>query len=356
MNVLRTSALVLPLFATLLVSCHSTSAPPPLPVAIVPAALSTGTATLAQYVSTGDVQPVHDPSLIRQGSEYYAFSSDAVGQSPGSDLPIRCSSDLVFWKACGHVFDAPPAWVIAKVPLLSILWAPDVSYFHGFYHVYYAGSTFSSQQSVIGLVTNTTLDAADPAYRWVDQGEVLESNYGDDFNAIDPNILVDTDGRVWLSYGSYWSGIKQREIEPSTGRLSESGTRYDLAARPDTPSHPIEGASLIRHDGYYYLFVSVDYCCNVDYLTDNYKEAVGRSTSPNGPFLDQQGNAMLEGGSTLLLVRTPRWLAPGGGTAYKDASTGESILIFHALDLTRAGEPSLWTMPISWVNDWPSLA
>ena len=304
---------------------------------------------------SGNTRPVRDPSIMRQGSTYYIFSTDPMGQY-ANNLPIRCSQDRVNWTACGHVFDQPPAWVTKRVPGMQGLWAPDISYFNGLYHVYYAGSTLGSQASVIGLVTNTTLDPADPAYAWVDQGEVLESSSADDFNAIDPNILVDADGRVWLNYGSYWTGIKQHEIDASTGHLSSTNpVRYDLAERPYTPIDPIEGSSLVARNGYYYLFVSMDYCCNPSYLTDNYKEAVGRATSPHGPFVDMSGTPMLSGGGTVLLASTPQWIAPGGGTVYMDRQSGAATLVFHALDASQNGAAALWVLPMSWTNDWPSF-
>lgn len=188
----------------------------------------------------------------------------------------------------------------------------------------------------------------------MDQGEVLGSAPGDDFNAIDPNILADTDGSVWLTYGSYWSGIKQRRIDPSTGALSAADTtRYDLATRPGVPNNPIEGASLIRHNSYYYLFVSVDYCCNANLQTDNYKEAVGRSTSPHGPFTDEKGTSMQNGGGTVILQGDGSWNAPGGGTAYLDTVSGDSLIVFHALKMTENGATYLWLKNISWQNDWP---
>jgi beta-xylosidase len=61
----------------------------------------------------------------------------------------------------------------------------------------------------------------------------------------------------------------------------------------------------VARNGYYYLFVSMDYCCNPSYLTDNYKEAVGRATSPHGPFVDMSGTPMLSGGGTVP-SRVPR--------------------------------------------------
>lgn len=312
---------------------------------------------LTSYSLTGDTQPVHDPSIIRQGSTYYAFTTDVIGLPASNYLPIRCSQDKINWTSCGSIFPkAMPSWVVAKVPGIIGLWAPDISYFSGEYHVYYAGSTLGSQQSVIGLVTNTTLDPTDPNYKWVDRGEVLESNPGNDFNAIDPNILVDTDGQIWITYGSYWSGIKQREIDPATGMLlAGDPTRYNLATRPGVPIDPIEGASLVHHGDYYYLFVSVDYCCNQDIATDNYKEAVGRSTSPHGPFVDESGTPMMNGGGTVLLQSDSTWCGTGGATAYLDASNGDSMIIFHALKMSENGAMYMWLKNLNWVNDWPVI-
>ena len=311
---------------------------------------------LVAYSLNGNTLPVLDPSVIRQGSMYYAFSTDVAGVPSSGSLPIRCSQDKVNWTLCGSVFPAGmPAWIEQKVQGVTGLWAPDVSYFNDEYHVYYNGSTLGSQQTVIGLATNITLDVSDPAYRWVDRGLVLQSKAGDDFNALDPNIFIDSDGSIWLNYGSYWSGIKQSEIDPETGLLASNSTRHDLAARPAVFDNAIEGASLIRHGGYYYLFVSVDHCCEPATAQDNYKQAVGRSTSPHGPFLDEAGTPMMIGGGTVLLQGDETWNAPGGGTAYVDPSSGESLLIFHAQDLRQGGTPHVWVKPLQWTNDWPGF-
>lgn len=312
---------------------------------------------LASYTQTGDTDPVLDPSIIRQGSTYYAFSTDVAGYPGRGNLPIHCSQDKVNWAACGWVFPAGmPAWIRPKIPGVIGLWAPDISYFDGEYHLYYNGSMLHTQQTVIGLVTNTTLDPTDPEYNWIDRGMVLESKPGDDFNALDPTILVDSDNSVWMTYGSYWSGIKQRQIEPGTGKLLVSNpTRYDLATRPGVPNNPIEGASLIHRGSYYYLFVSVDYCCEQNNAYNNYKQAVGRSTSPHGPFVDEIGTPMMSGGGTVLLKGDRRWNAPGGGTAFFDSEKGESLIIFHAHDLTKNNTPYQWVKSLDWVNDWPVI-
>jgi arabinan endo-1,5-alpha-L-arabinosidase len=310
---------------------------------------------MASYTLTGDTLSVHDPSVIRQGSTYYVFSSDVTGQSPNSFLSIRCSQDEVNWTPCGSVFTQIPAWVRQKVPGAMYLWAPDISYFGGLYHVYYAGSTAGSQLSVIGLATNTTLDATDPNYKWVDAGEVLESAPGDDFNAIDPNILIDPTGAIWLAYGSYWTGIKQIQIDPRTAAPAPDAAIVSLATRPNVVNDPIEGASIVHHGNFYYLFVSVDYCCNANPATDDYKEMVGRSARPQGPFVDTDGTPMMSGGGTVILQSEGVWNAPGGGTAYVDSQSGESMIVFHALNMTDNAMPYLWVKHIAWQNDWPVL-
>jgi beta-xylosidase len=125
---------------------------------------------------------------------------------------------------------------------------------------------------------------------WIEE-RVLASTSGDDFNAIDPNILVDTDLTVWLTYGSYWSGIKQAKIDPLTGKLSDTDRQiYTLASRPQSVRKVIEGASIVHHGDYYYLFLSTGFCCKANYLDDDYEQILGRSHSAHGPFVDMSGD------------------------------------------------------------------
>ena len=219
------------------------------------------------------------------------------------------------------------------MPASPDLWAPDISYFNGKYHLYYAASIFTTNESGIGLATNTTLDPNDPNYNWVDEGEILSSR-GDtsNLNAIDPNIFVDDDGRVWLTYGSYGPGIFQQEVDRETGHLVAGGPIYHLAERADRPAGPIEGASIIHHGKYYYLFASADFCCGQNPADTDYKEVMGRSTSVHGPFLSMLGHPMLQGYATVLLSQNSRWLSAGGGSAYIDPANGDTTIAFHAFN------------------------
>jgi arabinan endo-1,5-alpha-L-arabinosidase len=311
---------------------------------------------------TGDYPGTHDPSIGREGNKYYVF---ATGFAPGGgQFAIRCSDNLTDWKLCGHVFDDIPAWIHKTSPGTKELWAPDISYFNGKYHLYYAYSLFGVNTSGIALATNETLDPKSPKYHWKDEGLVLRSTAADDFNAIDPNIVLDGHGQPWLSLGSFWSGIKMREIDAATGKLSDADTRtYALASRkppakpePAKPGLPpdweaIEAPFVIHHEGYYYLFVSFDLCCRG--LKSSYRTMVGRSKQVTGPYVDREGVAMLDGGGTPLLAANRRWLGPGGESVLQRPEG--DIIVFHAYD-AATGKPALQISSLAWKNGWPSAA
>ena len=166
----------------------------------------------------GDVMGAHDPSMIREGETYYVFTT---GKSPaGGQLAIRCSSDLIHWRHCGQVFEAVPVWIKQRSPGTRDLWAPDISYSGGRYHLYYAYSLFGKNTSGIALATAQTLDPNSPLHGWHDEGLVLESIAADDYNAIDPNYIEDATHHAWLAFGSFWTGIKMRSLDAATGKLS----------------------------------------------------------------------------------------------------------------------------------------
>src|SRR6266702_432900 len=164
------------LVSSFLLGCASVAAPAPLPklegnLSYAPAAST----TLTGYALTGSTQPLHDPSIIRQGSTYYVFTSDWFGLPPGNYLPIRCSQDEVNWTSCGSVFQQIPAWVQSKVPGAIALWAPDISYFNGLYHLCSARTTAGTERYVIRRAKRTAQDASTPTYKTLDAGKALEA-------------------------------------------------------------------------------------------------------------------------------------------------------------------------------------
>lgn len=306
--------------------------------------LSSATAQQLQ----GDIRQVHDPTIIKEGDTFYLFSTRA-------GIAIRCSRDLVSWRLCGDVFAHLPGWAVTDVPGLRGIWAPDISYFNGKYHLYYSASTFGSNRSSIGLATNQTLDPASDKYRWEDHGKVISSQTTDDWNAIDPNIVLDENGEPWLSFGSFWSGIKMRKIDRATGRLSTSDTKlYSLASRPRSAQLPgaIEAPVIVRHKDYYYLFVSFDFCCRG--VNSTYNIRVGRSKRVTGPYVDRQGRDMMDEGGTILISGGKRWRGPGHCTILH-TKDGDK-LVYHAYDADAKGASTLRIAPIVWdASGWPTV-
>jgi arabinan endo-1,5-alpha-L-arabinosidase len=310
---------------------------------------------------SGDYQDTHDPSIMKDGDTWYVF---ATGFSPQhGQMAIRCSKDLEEWKHCGQVLTDIPDWIKKESPGTKELWAPDISYYNGLFHLYYAYSLFGKNTSGIALLTNKTLDPASPNYHWNDEGLVLRSTEHDDFNAIDPNLIIDGSGKAWLAFGSFWSGIKMRRIDPATGKLStEDTTTYSLASRerpanaapapPDLPANwqAVEAPFMIRHGHYYYLFVSWDLCCRG--LKSTYRTMVGRSRQVTGPYLDQTGKPMKDGGGTPVLEANQRWLGPGGESLYMVKK--QMIMVFHAYD-AKTGKPALQISTVGWKDGWPRV-
>jgi arabinan endo-1,5-alpha-L-arabinosidase len=311
---------------------------------------------------SGDYPFTHDPSIAREGDTYYVFATTMKADE--GQFPIRCSHDLLAWKLCGHVFDSIPAWIREASPSTRNLWAPDISYFEGKFHLYYAYSAFGVNTSGIALATNETLNPESPKYRWQDDGLVLKSTRADDYNAIDPNISFDKNGHPWLSFGSFWSGIKMRRIDAVTGKPSSADPKlYSLAARarpalpePPKPGLPadwqaIEAPFVVRHGDFYYLFVSFDLCCRG--TRSNYRTMVGRAHRITGPYVDEQGKPMLEGGGTQLLAGNSRWLGPGGESILQRPEG--DIIVFHAYDAVT-GKPALQISTLTWKGGWPHAA
>jgi len=290
----------------------------------------------------------HDPTVIKQGRYYYSIITGDIATR--TYLPIRRSTDLLHWTLLGTVFTTPPAWVVAELGVTpGDFWAPDINFFDGEYHLYYAASSFGTNNSVIGLATNRTLDPSSADYRWVDRGMVIRSRTTDNVNAIDPDVVFDAHGSPWLSFGSFWDGIKMRRLDRATGLLSAADTTlYPLASRGGAS---IEGPSIVRRGRYYYLFASLDFCCRG--VNSDYRLVVGRSTSLAGPYVDRDGVAMLDGGGTDLLRGYNEFRGPGGGDVFTDGHA--DYLAHHYYDTEDGGAPKLSVRRISWKDGWPGL-
>ncbi|MEU0737937.1 arabinan endo-1,5-alpha-L-arabinosidase [Streptomyces sp. NPDC006134] len=284
-------------------------------------------------------QIIHDPTVLRLKSGGY------VAYSTGGIIGARTSDDRVHWKDAGNAFAEPPAWWY-EYNDTGDPWAPDLSYRDGRYWLYYAVSSWGTNHSAIGVATSPSgLPGT-----WTDHGKVFTSETTDHWNAIDP-ALIKADGRLWMAFGSYWSGIRMVELDPRTGKALPGAPVHHLATRPDEP-YAVEGPAVVKHGRYYYLFASHDACCSG--VNSTYKIKVGRSTSVTGPYTDSTGKPLLEGGGDLLLAGHGRYVGTGGQSVFR--TQGQDWLAYHYYDAEDAGTPKLGLNRLSWGRDgWPSV-
>ncbi|MEY4487707.1 MAG: hypothetical protein RIQ79_215 [Verrucomicrobiota bacterium] len=302
----------------------------------------------------GDIG-IHDPStVIWEGNQAFVFGT-------GNGIVVHSSTDGVTWKSKSAVFATPPAWTVAAVPdFTGNFWAPDIAYFNGKYHLYYSVSSWGTIDSAIGLATSPSL--ATPV--WTDQGKVIQSDavgYTDantdltSYNCIDPSILVAADGTVWMAFGSYSDGILVMQLDPATGkRLYPATAPYKVASSSTAFfSNTTEGACLYQRGAYYYLFLNYGGCCSG--LDSTYNIRVGRSTSPLGPFYDRTGVNLKNGGGTLLLSSSGRFIGPGHMSIWTRA--GREWFGCHYYDANNNGAPTHDIEPLLWTTDgWPQLS
>ena len=312
-----------------------------------------------------DSPMVHDPVMAKEGDTYYIYAT-------GMGIQQMTSKDRKTWTVLPQpVMTVIPGWTTDSVPGFgSHVWAPDVIRWHGRWWLAYSCSTFGKNGSAIGLLSTRSL----AANLWRDEGCIVCSHnwkvngegrtFGDNWNAIDPNFIIDDADTPWLVWGSFWDGIQLSRLDttmhlatkPVTIARRHSPGDKNAAENPTSRfagRNAIEAPFIFRHGDYYYLFVSWDYCCRG--AQSSYRVAVGRSKTVNGPYLDRNGKDMLMGGGTIFLEGDKKeWEAAGHCAAY--TFDGEDIFICHGYSATRGGAAMLIQRLISWTADgWPEL-
>ncbi|WP_281336674.1 arabinan endo-1,5-alpha-L-arabinosidase [Flavobacterium eburneipallidum] len=306
------------------------------------------------FSSAQDIS-VHDPVMIKQKDTYYLYCT-------GRGISVFSSKDLKNWTKEPAIFPEKPVWADAvAADFKNHIWAPDISFHNNTYYLYYSVSAFAKNTSAIGVTTNTTLDPKDPAYKWVDQGIVIQSIPNRDlWNAIDPNLTFDENNTPWLAFGSFWEGLKMVKLNPDLKSIAQPQEWHTIAKRKRTfelaDSNPGDGALeapfIFKKNDYYYQFLSWDLCCRGEKST--YKVVVGRSKTIAGPYVDKDGKSLNEGGGTLLIQGNENWFGAGHNSTY--TFDGKDYIIYHAYDAKQNGKPMLQIKQLQWdANLWPIL-
>ena len=332
------------------------------------AATAQGPRRFQREAFTTETPMVHDPVMARDGDTYYIYAT-------GNGIQQMTSKDRRTWTVLPQpVMTVMPGWTTDSVPGFGThVWAPDVIHWNGRWWLAYSCSTFGRNGSAIGLLSNRTLRGG----VWRDEGCIVTSHErkrdangrptGDNWNAIDPNFVIDDQtGTPWLTWGSFWDGIQIARLDSSMhiakGEQPRTiARRYDPDYKPTEPNptskfagtNAIEAPFIFKHGGWYYLFVSWDYCCRG--AKSNYRVAVGRSKTVGGPYLDRQGRDMAKGGGSLFLEGDKQqWEAAGHCAAY--TFDDEDVFICHGYSATQNGAAMLIQRNITWTADgWPEL-
>ena len=271
---------------------------------------------------------IHDPSTLAEcNGKYYTFGTGGGG---------LISDDGWSW----HDGAERPGGGAA----------PDVIKTGDRYLVIYGatgGGLGGGHNGRILTMWNKTLDPSSPDFRYTEPVEVASSDGLEDNDAIDPGVLLDpTDGRMWVSYGTYFGNIRLIELDPKTGCRIKGNKAIDIAI-------DCEATDLIYREGYYYLLGTHGTCC--DGVNSTYNIVCGRSRQVTGPYIDNVGRSMMEGGGKMVAGAEPRRVGAGhfGRTVIDD---GVEVASFHyEADFDRGGLPVLAIRPLLWKNGWPSV-
>lgn len=219
---------------------------------------------------------IHDPSTIMEcEGKYYTFGTGGGG---------LISEDGWTWNG-GGVRPGRGA-------------APDAVKIGDRYLIAYSatgGGLGGSHRGTVLTMWNKTLDPNSPDFKYTEAIAVASSEDNEDCDAIDAGLLLDpTDGRLWLSYGTYFGFIRLVELDPTTGKRVEGNEPINIAI-------DCEATDLIYRNGWYYLLGTHGTCC--DGPNSTYNIVVGRSRKVTGPYIDNMGRDMLEGGGKWCLLQ-----------------------------------------------------
>ena len=265
---------------------------------------------------------IHDPStIIECEGKYYTFGTGSGG---------LISDDGWVWNS-GAV--RPGGGV-----------APDVVKIGDRFYVSYAKGVTGHASNVFVMWTKT-LDPKSPDFGFKDETLVASSDGNEDCDAIDPAFLFDpTDGRLWLSYGTYFGFIRLVELDPKTGKRVEGNKAINIAI-------DCEATDLMYRDGWYYLLGTHGTCC--DGANSTYNIVAGRSRKVTGPYLDNMGRDMLKGGGKMVVAAGGRVTGPGHFGLLDLGDGVQKMSCHYEADLDQSGRSTLGIRPLLWKNGWP---
>lgn len=289
---------------------------------------------IAYYTNPVVNYSLPDPTILQEGDVFYLFATEDI-----RNIPILRSEDLVHWHRLGTAFTDTTRPTFEPG---GALWAPDINRIGNKYVMYYAMSKWGGEWTCgIGVATADRIEGP-----YTDLGMLFRSRDIGVQNCIDP-CFVQTKHKNFLFFGSF-HGIYFVEL-----------TKDGLALLPgemplQVAGDAYEGTCIFRKGTYYYLFASIGSCCEGRRST--YTTVVGRSENPFGPYVDREGNRMMENNHEIVIHKNRKFVGTGHNARIVSDKKGDTWILYHAFDANAPENGRVLMLDkLIWKDGWPQV-
>lgn len=225
-----------------------------------------------------------DPTILLDNGTYYLSGTSQVGNYSSRGFTVLKSDDLKEWTSGTedtYRFILNPA--SGATFGTSGFWAPQWYKENGVYHFLYTANervAIARADAVTGLFVQDKVTAIDPSV-----------------GNIDPFLFKDEDGKYYLYHVRFGGGnfiwtaefdIEKGTIDPNTlKQCLELTEPWERMYNYDS-SRIMEGPTVVKWDGVYYLFYSANH-----YKDPDYAVGYATSSSPTGPWTKYAGNPII---------------------------------------------------------------
>ena len=255
-----------------------------------------------------------DPTVIRTEDGFYLYAT----QTDKYWVPIYFSKDLVNWEFKRTAFRNATK---PQIPGGGAFWAPEIRHINGKYVLYFSWAKWGD-----GDASYTAVATSDsPLGDFVNSKELLtKEDFGS--NCID-QFYYEEDNKKYMFVGSF-NGIYVTELTDDglSVKRNENGTP---TLKKQVCGKAFEGTNIYKKNGYYYLFASINNCCDGE--RSRYKVVVGRSQDLLGPYLDKSGKDMINNAWELVLEGDgQKFFGPGHNSIIVQDDAGTDWMIYHS--------------------------
>ena len=282
-------------------------------------------------------QDAPDPTIIKAGDGYfYLYSTESI-----RNLPIFRSKDLVNWKFSGTAFTDGTR---PNFEPNAGIWAPDINFINGKYVLYFAMSVWGGEKTCgIGVAISDSPQG--PFVTIGNGGKLFRSSEIGVQNSIDPCIIEDN-GRKYMFWGSF-SGIFATELTDDGLQLK------DISRKTQIAGNAYEASYVYKKGDFFYLFASTGTCC--EGLNSTYTTVVGRSKNVLGPYVNKNGDNMLDNHHEVVIQANNFFKGPGHNSRIVTDDAGNEWILYHTYQVKGPSGRVVALDRIKWIDGWPTI-